>query len=135
MVPCASEFLALGIKSWISGWHCHGFQRIWFHPDQWEEAGGCLQGVSSCLLRESGRAVRQHLGLVAGAVLVSGDRGAGLGDGCIGPGMEGYTVLQMKGVLSEMRGGLILEVDDMMDPGQSVWCPVGRGCICLMDGG
>lgn len=95
----------------------------------------CLQGVSSCLVRESGRAVRQHLGLVAGAVLVSGDGGAGLGDGCIGPGMEGYTVLQMKGVLSEMRGGLILEVDDMMVPGQSVWCPVGRGCICLMDGG
>ena len=49
--------------------------------------------------------------------------------------MEGYAVLQMKGLLPGMKGGLTLEMDALMVPGQSVWCPVGGVCICLMDGG
>lgn len=62
----------------------------------------CLQGFSSCLVGKSGRAFRQHLGLVGRAEVVSirsagsGEGYAGWGDGGIDPGMEGYAVLQMK---------------------------------------
>lgn len=70
----------------------------------------CLRGVLFLFSEFTGpRVFRQHLRLViraevvsvlsVGTVLASGEGYAGFGAGCIGPGMGGHAVLQMKDVL------------------------------------